>query len=308
MAQTQDAAKPVSQVQLRVGYLLEIVNRNNTTGVLDFELSNRGDRPVATQSLGVRPNCITIIRPSNQKIEDCSTVDSFPSTNKKSASPKFPQISPQSSKTWLVNYQERLNLLYDLREPGIYRLQWNWNEVSSTQTTVDIQIPEFSFLRESPLIRKAPGSDIYEKPVAAPNDIDAPPPPKAAPPPKPADSRLKTNAPLEMAAVLDAPAPTIAFIFSNDSKAAVSVAPLGATGNGFTVVTPTGRIVRQTLKAQTALALEPQAQKIWKVEMRDWFKANKLDAPGWYQLWWKVGEQKTGPLWLVKTDGIVPTK
>jgi hypothetical protein len=290
-------ASPVG-VKLRVGQSVDASAAN-----LAFELTNVSKQPVGDVPLGTAPNCLALTVPNKRDVSLCANVTTI-SRSRRPVNSVYPEVPPQGSKLWQPDLRGYFYYLPQLKAPGLYRVKWNW--YSSLRT--DVARPsDLALLVESGTSAQ-PSSlpdQLYEKPILDPNDPDTEPTPTPPPP-----TRFNVSAPLEMAAVLDAfkEAPessiasdaTIAFIFTNQGTASTSVASLGGVGNGFTIVTPENRVIRQTLKAAAPTSIATGGQKVWKANVTAFFKGRKLTAPGWYQLFWKLGERKAGPLWLYK--------
>ena len=282
---------PVSQpLTFHVGAIVE--NESAKQGQMVFGLFNSTERDLSTWSFGAGTNSLFIELPNGKIYNDVTFARLPPGF-------VFPVIPLNTQQIWTQNMSDIIPYFASKPLPGLYRLRWKWEEVvkGDADVPLEFQSEPVALLLEPAAIPAPPPSpmeQMYEKPIDEPGDPDAPsvPKPTTLPP--------KARAPLEMAVVVGAPATTVAFIFTNQAKTNTAVAPLGSEGNGFTVVTPTNGIVRQPLQQIAVVNVKANEQKIWKSDVSAFFKARQLNAAGWYQLFWKMGELKTGPPWLYK--------
>jgi len=138
------------------------------------------------------------------------------------------------------------------------------------------------------------------------SDVDPADVPDPEPPPLPPAKMLP--APTEkgfsqtLAAVVDAPQADLAFLLLNGDKEFTPLPlELHRPENNFSVMTPSGKVVKDEMsKMQPRLdmkvfKLKPRELKIWKVNIKRWFDAHKLTAPGFYSLTWTCEGQKSEP-------------
>jgi len=300
-AQGQPTGKSSTEIVLSGGIDARVEDRNvsaSTGAVLEksfvhvyFLLSNKSANTIETTSPGISW-CPLIYRAGGETWNHAYSLDPPPITI----------VQPGKMGFWIKRSKEAFAV--DPREAPIVSMSWIYEQsranIKANYTT--------AILRQTKETLKTDPSNPLNLPFDHPKSNSVDPADVPEPEPTPIPPAKMLPAPTEkgfsqtLAAVVDAPQADLAFLLLNGDKERTPM-PLNLhrPGNNFSVMTPSGKVVkdemdkmqpRPDMKAPT---LKPGELKIWKVNIKAWFDAHKLTAPGFYSLTWTCEGQKSEP-------------